>query len=71
MFTLCYSCTDENGRLNQLEAFEFWAYRGMLRLSSRVTNENILRRMHEDRGLLVKIKRRQTTYLGRTIRKEN
>ena len=56
--------------MNRLEAFEMWIYRRMLRISwvDHVTNDEVLRRMGEDRKLLTLIKRRKTAYLGHISR---
>jgi len=73
--TLMYACeswtlTAETHR--NIEAAEMWFYRRMLRISyvDHVTNEEVLRRMGIQRGLLRAIQKRQLEFLGHAIRKE-
>lgn len=59
--------------MNRLEAFEMWAYRRILRISwvSRITNQEVLRRMGKEKELIKTIKRRKLQYLGHVIRGVN
>ena len=52
--------------------FETWLYRKMLRISWKdmVTNEEVYRRMNIKQSLLVDIVRRQMSFLGHVLRKE-
>lgn len=56
--------------MNQLEAFEMWLHRRMLRIpwTQHVTNENVLRRANIERQLLTTVKCRKTSYLGHILR---
>lgn len=56
--------------INRVEAFEMWTYRRLLRVpwTDRVTNAEILRRVHKNRELLTTVKRRKTAYLGHILR---
>ena len=56
----------------KLEAFETWLYRRMLRISwnDMVTNEEVYSRMNIKQLLLVDIVRRQMSFLGHVLRKE-
>ena len=56
----------------KLDAFETWLYRRMLRISWKdiVTNEDVYRRMNIKQSLLVDIVRRQMSFLGHVLRKE-
>lgn len=56
--------------LNIIEAFEMWIYRRLLRIpwTAKITNEEVLKRVDEDRELLRTIKRRKTAYLGHVMR---
>ena len=56
----------------KLESFETWLYRRMLRISWKdmVTNEEVYRRMNIKQSLLVDIVRRQMSFLGNVLRKE-
>jgi len=53
-----------------VEAFEMQCYRRAMRISyvEHVTNEEILRRLGQDRGLLGQVKSRKLKYFGRTTR---
>lgn len=70
---LLYGC--ESWTLNpslekNLEAFEMYLYRRILRISwvQRVTNEEVLRRMGKQKELLLTIKHRKTSYIGHVMR---
>ena len=56
----------------KLDAFETWHYRRMLRISWKdmVTNEEVYRRMNIKQSLLVDIVRRQMSFLGHDLIKE-
>ena len=56
----------------KLDAFETWLYRRMLRISWKdmVTNEEVYRQMNIKQSLLVDIVRRQMSFLGHVLRKE-
>ena len=56
----------------KLEIFETWLYRIMLRISWKdmVTNEEVYCRMNIKQSLLVDIVRRQMSFLGHVLRKE-
>jgi len=56
--------------MNQLENFEMWLHRRMLRIpwTQHVTNENVLRRANTERQLLTTVKCRKTSYLGHILR---
>ena len=55
-----------------VDAFQTWLYRRMLRISWKdmVTNEEVYRRMNIKKSLLVAIVRRQMSFLGHVLRKE-
>lgn len=70
---LLYGC--ESWTLNpslerNLEAFEMYLYRRVLRISwvQKVTNEEVLRRMGKQKELLLTIKQRKTRYIGHVMR---
>ena len=56
----------------KLDVFETWLYRRMLRISWKdmVTNEEVYRRMNIKQSFLVDIVRRQMSFLGHVLRKE-
>ena len=56
----------------KLESFETWLNRRMLRIywKDMVTNEEVYRRMNIKQSLLVDIVRRQMSFLGHVLRKE-
>ena len=56
----------------KLEAVEMWFYRRMLRVSwrDRVTNEEVLRRVGQQRTLLAELRKRQMNFLGHVLRNE-
>ena len=60
------------GYAEKIDAFETWLYRRMLRISWKdmVTNEEVYRRMNIKQSLLVDIVRRQMSFLGHVLRKE-
>ena len=73
--TLLYGCetwTISVAMQKKLDAFETWLYRRMLRISWKdmVTNEEVYRRMNIKQSLLVDIVRRQMSFLGHVLRKE-
>ena len=57
---------------NKINAAELWFYRRMLRISwtDRVTNEEVLRRVGQQRTLIRVIRKRQMEFLGHIIRRE-
>ncbi|CAG9830217.1 unnamed protein product [Diabrotica balteata] len=58
--------------VKKLEAFELWKYRRMLRIpwSTRVTNEEVLRKMGRGKKLLRTIKVCKTAYVGQILRND-
>ena len=60
------------GYSEKIDAFETWLYRRMLRISWKgmVTNEEVYRWMNIKQSLLVDIVRRQMSFLGHVLRKE-
>lgn len=73
--TLLYGVETWTMRKNierKIQAFEFWVFRRMLRISwvDHVTNEEVLRRMGRDRELLCTIKKRKTSYLGHVYQQQ-
>lgn len=56
--------------MNKMEAFEMWVYRRILKIpwTARITNDEVLRRLNRNRGILTIIKRRKTAYLGHIMR---
>ena len=56
----------------KVEAFEMWTWRRMLKISWRdkVTNQEVLKRVDEERSLLHMIDRRKHRWLGHVIREE-
>ena len=57
---------------NKINAAEMWFYRRMLKIpwTARVTNEEVLRRVNQERSLLRTIRKRQMEFLGHVIRRE-
>lgn len=58
--------------IRRLEAFEMWIYRRILRISwvERITNVEVMRRMHKEREVIPTIKRRKLLYMGHVMRGE-
>ena len=58
--------------INRLEAFEMWLYRRILKIpwTAKVTNEEVLKRVNQQRQLFDTIKERKTAYLGHIMRNE-
>ena len=58
--------------MKKLEAFETWLYRKMLRISwkDRITNDEVYRRMGTGKAILGDIVRRQLSFLGHVLRKD-
>ena len=56
----------------RINAFEMWLFRKMLRISyqDHITNEEVLRRVHEKRTLLQTIKKHKGTFFGHVIRND-
>ena len=56
-----------------VEAFEMQCYRRAMRISyvEHVTNEEVLRRVGQDRGLLGQVKSRKLKYFGHTTRHDS
>jgi len=55
---------------DNIEAFEMWCYRRVLRISytEHVSNEEVLRRMNQSRQLLGRVKKRKLAYFGHVTR---
>ncbi|XP_071853762.1 uncharacterized protein [Apostichopus japonicus] len=55
---------------NKIEAFEMWLYRKMLKVSykDRMSNEEVLNRVSEERKLLSELKNRKMQYMGHILR---
>ena len=73
--TLMYgaeSWTINRAMKRKLDAAEMWFYRRMLRVSwrDRVTNEEVLRRVGQQRSLLAELRKRQMSFLGHVLRNE-
>ena len=73
--TLLYGCeawTLSSVMIKKLEAFETWLYRKMLRISwkDRITSDEVCRRMKTSKALLGDIVRRQLSFLGDMLRKD-
>ncbi|CAG9087673.1 unnamed protein product [Plutella xylostella] len=66
----CESWTIKENFKKKLEAFEMWCYRRMLRISwtDKVTNVEVLKRMHKQVELVRTIKQRKVAYLGHVLR---
>src|SRR3984885_9830703 len=56
--------------IKRIEAFEMWIWRRMERVSWRehTTNEEVLRRVGENRSLIRTIRERQRRWIGHTLR---
>ena len=54
----------------RLEAFEMWIWRKMekVKWQDMVTNEEVLRRVHEERSLVASIRKRQQQWFGHILR---
>ena len=59
--------------LKRLQAFEMWIWRRMERISwtEHISNEEVLKRVGEERGLIEIIRKRQKTWLGHILRGES
>lgn len=57
--------------MNTIETFEMWIFCKILKIkwTSRITNNEVLRRLNKDREMLSAIKKRKTAYLGHIARK--
>ena len=71
--TLLYGCetwTIRKDEVRRLEAMEMWLWRRMERISytERVTNEEVLRRVGEERQLLNLIRNRKKNWIGHILR---
>jgi hypothetical protein len=55
-----------------LESFEMWCWRRMEKISwtDRVTNEEVLQRVKEERNILHTIKRRKGNWIGHILRRD-
>ena len=55
---------------NKLEAFEMWLWRRMLKISwtEKVSNQQVLARIQEERSLLNSIQQRKHRWLGHVLR---
>ena len=74
--TLLYGCetwTISGDMLKKLEAFETWLYRRMLRITwkDKITNVEVYRRMNTTKSLVNDIVRRQLSFLGHILRKDD
>jgi len=72
--TYCSEAWTLNKELcENVEAFEMQCYRRAMRISyvEHVTNEEVLRRVGQDRGLLGQVKSRKLKYFGHTTRHES
>uniref|UniRef100_A0A8D8LPD3 Craniofacial development protein 2 n=1 Tax=Cacopsylla melanoneura TaxID=428564 RepID=A0A8D8LPD3_9HEMI len=58
--------------MKNLEAFEMWVYRRMLRISwkDRITNKTVLQRMGKECEVLVTIKKRKLEFFGHVMRND-
>ena len=70
MMYCCETWTITNEIKRRIEAFEMWCYRRILKISwkDHVTNEEVLRRVGEERKLNQKIYRRKLKFAGHVIR---
>ena len=73
--TLLYGCetwTISGVMLKKLGAFETWLYRRMLKISwkDKVTNEEVYHRIKTKKALVQDIVRRQLSFLGHILRKD-
>ena len=71
--TFLYGCeawTLSSVMMKKLEAFETWLYRKMLSWKDRITNDEVYRRMGTSNALLGDIVRRQLSFLGHVLRKD-
>ena len=70
--TLLYRCETWTISVVMQKKIETWLYRIMLRISWKdmVTNEEVYRRMNIKQSILVDIVRRQMSFLGHVLRKE-
>ena len=68
----CETWTISVAMQKKIDAFETWLYRRLLRISWKdmVTNEEVYRRMNIKQSLLVDIVRRQMSFMGHVLRKE-
>lgn len=59
--------------MSRLQAFEMWIWRKMEKITwtEHVTNEEVLRRVGEERGLVEAIRKRQKTWLGHVLRRDS
>lgn len=62
--------TLKSENIKNIEAFEMWCYRRMLRIPwvDKVSNEEVLRRMNKAKEISNTIKRRKLEYLGHVLR---
>ena len=56
---------------NYLEAFEMWCWRRMEKISymDRITNEEVLRRVQENRSLISNVLKRKANWIGHILRR--
>ena len=56
---------------NYLEAFEMWCWRRMEKISymDRITNEEVLRRVQENRNLISNVLKRKASWIGHILRR--
>ena len=66
----CETWTLKENDRKRIEAFEMWIWRRSQSISwrDRITNEEVLNRVGEDRQLLKNIKRRKKTWIGHVLR---
>ena len=69
----CETWTSGKEEKRRLEALEMWCYRRMEKISwrDRVTNEDVLRRVQENRSLWRNIQKRRVTLIGHILRHNN
>ena len=69
-----FICSIYNGKdIRRLESCEMWLWRKILNISwtEKVSNDEVLRRVNEDRAIIPSINKRQRTWLGHTLRHGN
>ena len=66
----CETWTLRKDEIRRLEAMEMWLWRRMEKISytERVTNEEVLRRVGEERQLLNLIRNRKKNWIGHILR---
>ena len=66
----CESWTWNQGLCKRIRAFEMWCYRRMLKISwmDKITNEEVLSRVHEDTHFMRNMMKRKLEYAGHVMR---